>query len=144
MSVRLTREEFLEKIFSENYEELKSKDQLRLVRIRIPGKEVSLAHVIGVSQTEVYRTLGLHIGVHFGEDHTGDSIGLMKFTPWESVVIAADVAVKAARVEVGFMDRFSGALILTGDREEVKTAVKAVHDYFRDELGYGACELTER
>lgn len=36
-------------------------------------------------------------------------------TPWEAVVVATDVAVKAADIEVGFMDRFGGALIILGD-----------------------------
>ena len=58
MKQRLTREEFLEYIFSENYEALQG-DKLRLVRIRIPGSEVSLAHLIGVSDSEVYKNLGL-------------------------------------------------------------------------------------
>ena len=80
MKQRLTREEFLEYIFSENYEALQG-DKLRLVRIRIPGSEVSLAHLIGVSDSEVYKNLGLHIGVHLGEDHTGESLGLLQFTP---------------------------------------------------------------
>lgn len=76
MKQRLTREEFLEYIFSENYEALQG-DKLRLVRIRIPGSEVSLAHLIGVSDSEVYKNLGLHIGVHLGEDHTGESLGII-------------------------------------------------------------------
>lgn len=142
MRRRITREEFLEYIFSENYEALQG-DRLRLVRVRIPGSEVCLAHLIGVSRTEVYHNLGLHIGVHLGEDHTGDSIGLLQFTPWESVVVAADIATKAAEVEIGFMDRFNGSLILTGERENVKIALKEVLYYFENTLKFGVCELTE-
>ena len=139
---RITREEFLEYIFSENYDALKG-DKLRLVRIRIPGSEVCLAHLIGVTGQEVYRILGLHIGVHLGEDHTGESIGLLQFTPWESVVVAADIATKAAEVNIGFMDRFNGSLILTGERENVKIALQEVLDYFENTLKFGVCELTE-
>lgn len=139
---RITREEFLEYIFSENYDALKG-DKLRLVRIRIPGSEVCLAHLIGVTGQEVYRNLGLHIGVHLGEDHTGESIGLLQFTPWESVVVAADIATKAAEVKIGFMDRFNGSLILTGERENVKIALQEVLDYFENTLKFGVCELTE-
>ena len=139
---RITREEFLEYIFSENYDALKG-DKLRLVRIRIPGSEVCLAHLIGVTGQEVYRNLGLHIGVHLGEDYTGESIGLLQFTPWESVVVAADIATKAAEVKIGFMDRFNGSLILTGERENVKIALQEVLDYFENTLKFGVCELTE-
>ena len=117
---RMTREEFLEYLFHDNYEHLKGK-RLRLTRVRVPGKEVCMAHVISPSETCIYHNLALHIGVHEGEDHTGESIGLMRFTPWEAVVVAADTAVKSANVEVGFMDRFCGSLILTGGLAEVQT-----------------------
>ena len=107
----------------------------------IPGKEVCLAHVISVSQPCVYQNLGLHIGVHEGEDHTGESIGLIRFTPWEAVVVAADVAMKSADVQIGFMDRFCGSLILTGGLSEVQTAVEEVVRFFKEELHFQTCNI---
>lgn len=92
---RITKEELLEMLFHDDYEHLKGK-KLRMTRVRVPGKEVCLAHVISPSQSCIYENLGLHIGVHEGEDHTGESIGLIRFTPWEAVVVAADVAMKSA------------------------------------------------
>ena len=38
----MTREEFLEAVFSRRYEELKGRE-LRTVRVRVVGKELSLA-----------------------------------------------------------------------------------------------------
>ena len=61
MGSRMTREEFLERVFSRKYEELKGKD-LRLVRVKVIGREISLAQLIGVSETRIYQNLGLHIG----------------------------------------------------------------------------------
>ena len=107
----MTTRELLEKLYNQDYEKLKGK-KLRMTRVRVPGKEVCLAHVINPSQSCIYQNLGLHIGVHEGEDHTGEAIGMIRFTPWEAVVVAADIAVKSANVEIGFMDRFSGSLIL--------------------------------
>lgn len=111
MGKRMTREEFLEAVFSRRYEELKGRE-LRTVRVRVVGKELSLAQLIGVTDRRVYENLGLHIGTHLGEDHTGQSIGLLHLTPWEATVVAADVAMKSGNVELGFLDRFSGAVIL--------------------------------
>lgn len=136
----ITQKELLERLFHEDYERLKDK-KLRITRLRIPGKEVCLAHVISVSQPCVYQNLGLHIGVHEGEDHTGESIGLIRFTPWEAVVVAADVATKSADVQIGFMDRFCGSLILTGGLSEVQTAVAEVVRFFREELHFHTCEV---
>ena len=139
MGKRMTREEFLEAVFSRRYEELKGRE-LRTVRVRVVGKELSLAQLIGVTDRRVYENLGLHIGTHLGEDHTG----LLHRTPWEATVVAADVAMKSGNVELGFLDRFSGAVILLGSRAEVKSALEHVVEFFRTELGFTVCELTER
>lgn len=137
---RITKEELLEKLFHNDYEHLKGK-RLRMTRVRVPGKEVCLAHVLSPSETCIYQNLALHIGVHEGEDHTGESIGLIRFTPWEAVAAAADIAVKSADVQVGFMDRFCGSLILTGGLSQVQTAVEEVVRFFGEELGFRTCEV---
>lgn len=138
--MRITREELLKRLFHDDYENLKGK-RLRMTRLRVPGKEVCLAHIISSPQPQVYRNLGLHIGVHEGEDHTGESVGLIRFTPWEAVVVAADVAMKSADVQLGFMDRFCGSLIITGGLSEVEAAVEAVVRFFKETLGFQACDI---
>ena len=140
MEERITKEELLERLFHDDYENLKGR-RLRLTRVRVPGKELSFAHVFTPSDKSVYENLALHIGVHEGEDHRGDAICMVRVTPWEAIVVAADVAVKAAHVEVGFMDRFSGALIILGGLSQVMTAVEEVVKFFRDELHFDVCEI---
>ena len=140
MEERITREELLEKLFNDDYEHLKGK-KLRMTRVRVPGKSIDFAHVFTPSDPSVYQNLALHIGVHEGEDHTGESIGIIRITPWEAIVVATDVAVKAADVEVGFMDRFSGALIILGGLSQVLTAIEEVVRFFRDELKFNVCEI---
>lgn len=140
MMTRITQKELLERMFHDDYEHLKGK-RLRMTRLRVPGKEVCLAHVINPSDRCIYENLGLHIGVHEGEDHMGESIGMIRFTPWEAVVVAADVAMKSADVEIGFMDRFCGSLILTGRLTEVQTAVEEVVRFFDEELGFSTCKV---
>ena len=110
----MTTRELLEKLYNQDYEKLKGK-KLRMTRVRVPGKEVCLAHVISPSQSCIYQNLGLHIGVHEGEDHTGEAIGMIRFTPWEAVVVAADIAVKSGNVYLGFADRFTGTMIISVD-----------------------------
>lgn len=143
MGVRITREEFLEKIFNREYQELKGKN-LRLVRLNVKGKEVSLAQLIGVSDRRVYENLGLHIGVHAGEEHTGKTIGLLHITPEEATIAAADIALKSGDVEIGFLDRFRGSVILLGTHEEVRSALENVIDFFKTELDFTVCDITER
>ncbi len=137
---QMTKEELLEKIFHDDYEHLKGK-KLRMTRVRVPGKEVCLAHIINPSQPCIYQNLALHIGVHEGEDHMGEAIGMIRFTPWEAVVVAADIAMKSANIQIGFMDRFCGSLIITGRLAEVETAVESVVRFFDEELGFKTCAI---
>ena len=137
---RITKEQLLEKIFNDDYEQLKGK-KLRMTRVRVPGKEVYMAHILNPTDERIYQNLALHIGVHEGEDHTGESLGLVRFTPWEAVVVAADVAMKSADVELCFMDRFCGSLIVSGKLADVQTAVESVVKFFGEELGFATCKV---
>ena len=132
---QITKEQLLEKIFQDDYEQLMGK-KLRMTRVRIPGKEVCMAHIMTPTDTRIYQNLALHIGVHEGEDHTGETLGLIRFTPWEAVVVAADIAMKSADVQLCFMDRFCGSLIVSGGLSEVQTAVESVVRFFGEELGF--------
>ena len=116
--------------------------QVRVINQKVPGKEITLAHVIGVSEYSVYKNLGLDIGFHAGEDPTGSSIGILHITPPESAVIAADIAVKAGDVNIGFMDRFSGTLIITGERSDVDSAIEDNCEYFSGVLKYTVCPIS--
>lgn len=136
----ISSKELLERIFHDDYENLKGRT-LRMTRLRIPGKEVCFAHVFTPVDNSVYQNLGLHIGVHEGEDHTGEAIGMIRFTPWEAVVVAADIAMKASDIQIGFMDRFCGSLIITGRHAQVLTAVEDTVAYFAAELGFRACDI---
>jgi ethanolamine utilization protein EutS len=124
--------------------ESSSTGQRRVVNMTVAGRQISLAHVIGVSETSVYKNLGLDIGTNADVDFTGASIGTVNITPPESTVIAADIGVKSADVTIGFLDRFSGTLILTGSRIEVRTAVEEIVKYFQEDLNYKTCPVTER
>ena len=44
---RITREELMERLFHDDYENLKGK-KLRMTRVRVPGKEVCMAHIIRI------------------------------------------------------------------------------------------------
>ena len=137
---RITKEQLLERIFKDDYEELRGK-KLRMTRLRVPGKEVCLAHILNPTDPRIYQNLALHIGVHEGEDHTGETLGLIRFTPWESVVVAADVATKSANVQVCFMDRFCGSLIISGNMADVEAAKQSVIKFFGEELGFAVCKI---
>jgi ethanolamine utilization protein EutS len=66
----------------------------------------------------------------------------MTVSPAETAVITADIALKSSGVEIGFVDRFTGTLIVTGTVSEVEAALSAITAYVRDKLGYTCCDVT--
>jgi ethanolamine utilization protein EutS len=140
---RITRQEFFDEVFHGNPPRDEN-GEYRITRVRVPGREIDLAHVMGTSARGTCETLGLDIGTHAGEDHTGEALGFMRFTPWEAVVVAADIAVKHGSVELGFMDRFNGSLILCGPIAEIESAESEILDYFDRELDFHVCKMTHR
>lgn len=57
-------------------------------------------------------------------------------------MIAADIAAKASDVEIGFLDRFTGSVVISGDVESVDTALRVVTDTLKRVLGFAAAEIT--
>ena len=113
-------------------------DKMRLVQELVPGKQITICHVIANPDAVIYRKLGLDPAV----DYSRAAIGIVTMSPAETAIIAGDIAIKTAGVELGFVDRFSGTLIVTGRVSEVEAALKAIVDYARDVLGFTVCPLT--
>ena len=61
----------------------------------------------------------------------------------ETAIIAADIALKASGVEIGFVDRFSGTLITTGTVSQVEEGIRAVMEYCKEKLMFTICEITK-
>ena len=110
----------------------------RIVQELVPGKQITLAHIIANPDDILYQKLGLNPAV----DYAKAAIGILTRSPSETAIIAGDLAIKTAGVDLGFVDRFSGTLIVTGRVSEVEAALKAIVDYARDVLGFTVCPLT--
>ena len=84
----------------------------------------------------------MKLGLDPNIDYSKAAIGLITISPAETAVIAADIAVKAAGVELGFVDRFSGTMIVTGTVSETEAALKAILDYAKEKMGFTVCDIT--
>ena len=93
------------------------KDIQRVIQESVPGKQVTLAHIIASPVNDIYERLGI--------DEKG-AIGILTLTPCETAIIAADIATKAADVEIGFLDRLTGSVLISGDVQSVETSLRAV------------------
>jgi ethanolamine utilization protein EutS len=106
----------------------------RVIEESVPGKQVTLAHVIASPISEVYESLGV--------EETG-AIGILTISPFETAIIAADIAGKSAGVTVGFLDRFTGSVLLTGDVQSVEVALSAVVSLLKERLDYAVVPVTK-
>jgi ethanolamine utilization protein EutS len=118
---------------------LSNEEKLRIVQELVPGKQVTLAHVIANPDPIMYRKLGLNPAV----DYSKNAIGIVCITPAESAIVFADIALKASGAEIGFVDRFSGTLILLGTVSEVSTSIESVIEYAEKTLKFTVCNLTK-
>ncbi len=116
-----------------------SDGKLRIVQELVPGKQITLAHVIANPDPVLYRKLGLNPSV----DYSKQAIGIVCMTPAESAIVMADIAIKASGAEIGFVDRFSGTLILLGTVSEVSESIRAVLSYAEETLKFTVCKLTK-
>lgn len=107
----------------------------RMIQEYVPGKQVTLAHLIANPNAELYQKLGV-------VETDKNAIGILTITPSEAAIIAADVATKTAQVSIVFMDRFSGAVVFAGDVASVEAALSEVLKVLGDMLQFSSTEIT--
>ncbi|MBR4723845.1 MAG: BMC domain-containing protein [Clostridia bacterium] len=116
---------------------LSIKDKMRIIQEIVPGKQITLAHIIANPDETLYQKLGLAPET----EHT--AIGIITMSPAETAIIAGDIAIKASGVEIGFVDRVSGTLIVTGTVAQVQSAMDSVCNYCMETLGFTVCPITK-
>ena len=94
----------------------------RIIQEFVPGKQVTLAHVIPHPVEALYAKMGLI-------DAEG-AIGIFTITPSE------------AGIQIGFVDRFNGSLIITGDVADVEAALHDVMHVLCDKMGFAGTTIT--
>lgn len=119
-------------------QDINMQDKMRIVQELVPGKQITLAHIIANPDQILYKKLGLDPAVEYSKS----AIGIITLSPSETAIIAGDIAIKASGVELGFVDRFSGTLIVTGTVSEVEASMNAICDYCREKLSFTICEIT--
>ena len=117
---------------------LTNEGKVRIIQELVPGKQITIAHLIANPDNELYEKLGLNPNI----DYSKSAIGIVTISQAETAVIAADIAEKSAGVELGFVDRFSGTLIVTGTVSETEAALKAILDYVEEKMGFTVCNMT--
>ena len=114
---------------------LDDRKKQRIVQELVPGKQITLAHIIASPDPVLYEKLGLDPSI----DYARAAIGIMTVSPAETAII---MGMKAAAIDLGFVDRFSGSLIISGTVSEVEASEQAILEYVKKELQYTVCGIT--
>ena len=112
-----------------------SEAKQRVIQEFVPGKQITMAHLIANPEEDLYTKLGV-ITQRRG------ALGIMTITPSEAAIIGADVATKSGMVDIVFVDRFNGSLVVCGDVSSVESSLIAVNETLRDILGFDVAPIT--
>lgn len=112
-------------------------DKMRIIQEFVPGKQMTVAHVIASPDESVYEK------AHIKNTGAGSAIGIMNVTPPETAIIVADICQKGATVDVQMIDRINGTLIITGKVSEVEAALSSAVKYAEEKLGFTVCDVTK-
>lgn len=110
-------------------------EKQRSIQEYVPGKQLTMAHIIANPDQELAKKLGLN------QDVKG-AFGILTITPCEAAIIAADTATKSGDVQIGFIDRFTGSLILVGDVSSVQSAVEEICFLLENTLSFTTTQIT--
>lgn len=106
----------------------------RVIQESVPGKQITLAHIIANPEAAILASIGIN--------QRQIALGIMTITPPEAAAIVSDIATKAGAVNIEFIDRFSGSLVLSGEVSDVEAAITAGRYFLRDHLGFAIPEIT--
>ena len=117
---------------------ISDQEKLRIIQEIVPGRQITLAHIIANPRPILYQKLGLNPKVDYG----GAAIGVLTMSPSEMAIIGSDIATKSSNIDLGFVDRFSGTLIITGDITSVEVTLNAILSYTYSTLGFAVCKIS--
>ena len=77
----------------------------RIIQELVPGKQITLAHIIANPDEILYKKLGLDPQIEYSKS----AIGILTLSPAETAIIAGDIAIKASGAQLGFVDKIGRA-----------------------------------
>lgn len=111
-------------------------DKQRIIQEYVPGKQVTLAHIIARPDGAMLKKVGL-------TEFDSKAVGIMTITPSEAVMIAADIVLKVANTEIGFIDRFNGSLIIVGSVSDVEASILNANEFLQNVMNFSIASITK-
>ena len=114
-------------------DDVSSFEKTRIIQEFVPGKQVTIAHIIANPNRDICERIGV--------DNKG-AVGIMTITPGEGAIIAADAASKSADIRIEFVDRFTGGLVFSGEVSAIESALVGAMHALTGMLGFAASRIT--
>lgn len=98
----------------------------------VPGTQITLCHMIAHPDITLSNILGL----------SETAIGIMTITPSETAIVAADILTKSALVDLIFVDRYLGTLLITGQTSALEETLEKTISFLSRTMGFEAAPIT--
>lgn len=98
----------------------------------VAGKSINICHIISNPDRRVTQKLAIDV----------TPLAIISVSPGETAIVVADYLSKAAKVEVIFIDRYLGTVLVVGETSALETACKGILQVLGEELAFGEAQLT--
>lgn len=98
----------------------------------VEGKSVNLCHIIANPSLQISQKLAID----------PSSIGIVSFTPGEIAIIAADILAKSADLNVLYIDRYLGTVLIGGEIEALKESFSTIMNILKNQIGLETIQIT--
>lgn len=108
------------------------KADVQMISEEVSGKCINLCHIIKNPDDKVTEKLSIEVS----------PLAIVSISPGETAIIVADYLSKSAALEVIFIDRYLGTVLVVGEIGALETACTGVLKMLHGELAFEEAELT--
>lgn len=102
------------------------KADVQIISEEVSGKNINLCHIISNPDMRVTEKLAIDV----------TPLAIVSVSPGEAAIVAADFLSKYADLEVVFIDRYLGTVLVTGLVSALETACTGVINFLHGELAF--------
>lgn len=108
----------------------------RIIQEHVPGKEVTLIHLIA--------NLDPHVGDLLGHKQQHETaLGIITISPGEAAIVVADLAAKSGLITVEQLNPDCGSVVLKGGLSSIESALDNVRDILGRNMHFAVCPITK-
>lgn len=104
----------------------------QMISEEVAGKSINICHIISNPDQRVTQKLAIDVS----------PLAIISVSPGETAIVVADYLSKVAEVEVIFIDRYLGTVLVIGETSALETACKGILHLLGEKMAFGETQLT--